>query len=49
MILLIKTPPKSKSNPLGLKGSNMGIFFKQKITKEVIKKAIKGKHIILVN
>jgi len=46
MILLFKTPTKSKSNPNGLKGENMRIFFKQKLTRKVLEQAIKTNHII---
>ena len=48
MILLLKKPPKSKSksNPLGLEGENMRIFFMQKLTKDRFKQAVKTGHII---
>jgi len=46
MMLMIKKPPPSKSNPLGLKGQNMRIFFKQKLTKKIFEQSIKTGHII---
>jgi len=47
-MMLIKTPPKSKSNPLGLVGENMRIFFKQNLTAKHFEIAIKTNHIILI-
>ena len=41
MTILIKTPPKSRSNPLGIKGEHNRIFYKQVLTKELFEKAIK--------
>lgn len=41
MIILIKTPPESRSNPLGLKGEHNRFFYKQVLTKELFIKAIK--------
>jgi len=46
MTLLVKTPPKSKSNPNGLKGENLRIFFMQKLTKDRMQRAINTGHII---
>lgn len=48
-IILVKYPPKSKSNPLGLKGEHNRIFNKQTLTKELFEKAIKYGMMIPVN
>lgn len=50
MRILIKRPPESKSNPLGLKGEHNRIFYKQVLTKELFEKAIKcGMMIPIIN
>ena len=41
MIILVKRPPESRSNPLGLKGEHNRIFNKQLLTKSLFEKAIK--------
>ena len=46
--MLIKKPYSSKSNPLGLKGENMGVFFKQELTNKVIQRAIETNHILII-
>lgn len=49
-MILVKTSPKSKSNPLGLKGEHNRIFNKQTLTKELFEKAIKcGMMIPIIN
>lgn len=48
MTLLIKNPPASKSNPIGIKGNNMRIFFMQKLSKKVFEQAIKTNHIFIL-
>ena len=47
-VMLITKPPKSKSNPNGLTGENMRIFFKQKLTHKVFKRAVETGHIIVI-
>lgn len=47
-VMLVKQPPKSKSNPLAFKGVNMGVFFKQKLTKNVVHNAVNSGHIIFI-
>lgn len=46
MIIIVKHPPKAKSNPLGFKGEHMGIFFKQKLTKERFQQAVRTGYLI---
>jgi len=45
-MMYVKKPERSKSNPLGLQGENMRIFFMQKLTKKVLEVAVKTNHII---